>query len=294
MPNSPQDSVGHDRFFGGRRLVVLAGFFLASYLVAALAAGSSYVFLDLLDAIAAPFHGDDRSVPEAKDVPLALLESSLGLAIAPASAAVLATLAAMQTLMLVPIAGPLRIHPNGASLLASVIGAAGIAGFLTAMAAFAGVELLQQVFDIDLDQLLDRSTFGGIALAFLVWSIAGAFWCWLLRRAGRSRDPKGLDRLVRLVFAATVVELLLTVPIYVMLRKKLNCHCFSASFLSIVGGLAVLLWMCGPWTLLLLTRRHREAWSSTACTRCGYPRRGVGRLCPECGLPYPIADAAGD
>jgi hypothetical protein len=276
----------------GRRTVVLAGFFLTSFLLGVVAAGSSLVLIDALDALAAPWHGTARRVPEPGDLLPGLFDSWLGVAVHPFTAATLAILAAMQTLLLVPIAGPLRLRPNGVSLLPSVIGAAGIVGCLTAMLVFVAIEVLERTLDFDVGRLLDLSTLGSIALLLATWSLAGGVWYGLLRRAGRSRDPRGLDRLVRLVFAATVVELVLTVPIYVMLRKRMNCYCFAPSFLAIVGGLAMLLWMCGPWAILLLTRRRREAWSSLACSRCGYPRRAGGSRCSECGHSYPSDGAS--
>jgi hypothetical protein len=276
----------------GRRAVVLAGFFLASYLLGVVAAGSSLVLIDALDALAAPWHGTARSVPDPGELLPELVASWVGAATHPFTAAMLAILAAMQTLLLVPIVGPLRTRPNGVSLLPSVIGAAGIAGCLAAMLVFVAIEVLERTLGFDVGRLLDLSTLGSIALLLATWSIAGGIWYWLLRRAGRSRDPRGLDRLVRLVFAATVVELLMTVPIYVMLRKRMNCYCFAPSFIAIVGGLAMLLWMCGPWAILLLTRRRREAWSSLACSRCGYPRRAGGSRCSECGHSYPSDGAS--
>jgi hypothetical protein len=58
------------------------------------------------------------------------------------------------------------------------------------------------------------------------------------------------------------------------------------SFWNLVFGLATLLWMCGPWAVLLLTRGERLQWARGACARCGYPRRTDAEVCTECGARH--------
>ncbi|MGA0871929.1 MAG: hypothetical protein ACO3SJ_03560, partial [Phycisphaerales bacterium] len=70
----------------GRRAVVLAGFFLASYLLGVVAAGSSLVLIDALDALAAPWHGTARRVPEPGDLLPELVASWVGAATHPFTA----------------------------------------------------------------------------------------------------------------------------------------------------------------------------------------------------------------
>ena len=274
-----------------RRGVVLAGFFAASWTVGTLALGVAIVLVSILDALAEPWHGESSAMPVGVEVGLEwILDSALLVVETPVLFFVVTTMAVLQTMLLVPLVGPLRIGPNGWPLRVSVVGAAGIAGLATTMAIYGIVEFT----DVTLGTSMARgSAWEWHAMLLVVWTVTGGFWCWLLRRAGRSRDPRGLDRLVRAVFAATVVESILMVPLYVMLRKRLDCFCGAATFIGLCGGVAMLLWMCGPWALLLLTRRRREAWSVGACTGCGYSRLGGGDRCPECGAAYPsaVADA---
>jgi hypothetical protein len=277
-----------------RRGVVLAGFFAASWTVGTLALGVAIVLVSLLDKSAQPWHGESTAMPVGAVAGLEwIVDSSLLVVETPVLFFVVTTMAVLQTMLLVPLVGPLRIRPNGWPLRVSVVGAAGIAGLSTAMIVYGVIEFTDEFFKTSVAR---QDAWEWFAVLLAVWTIAGGIWCWLLRRAGRSRDPRGLDRLVRLVFAATVVESILMVPLYVMLRKRLDCFCGAATFMGLCGGVAMLLWMCGPWALLLLTRRRREAWSVGACAGCGYSRLGGGDRCPECGVAYPsaVADATPD
>jgi hypothetical protein len=91
---------------------------------------------------------------------------------------------------------------------------------------------------------------------------------------------------MRALVAGTAVELALGLPIYALARKKYGCYCAMATFLNLVFGIAALLWMCGPWVVLLLTRRARANWLRAACRACGYPRRSGSAVCTECGCAW--------
>jgi hypothetical protein len=126
----------------------------------------------------------------------------------------------------------------------------------------------------------------GYLTALGVWIAGGFMWYLLLSRAGSLRNPAGLDRLVRWLFAGTCVEMLLGVVCYLTVRKKTDCYCAMASFWNLVFGTAMLVWMCGPWAVLLVTRQERLSWARGACAQCGYPRRTDADLCPECGARH--------
>ena len=132
--------------------------------------------------------------------------------------------------------------------------------------------------------MLFRST------GFLVWLGGGFAWYLLLGRAGSARDPARLDRFLRWILAGTCVEMTLGTTAYLVARRKTECYCALASFWSIVLGTMTLLWMCGPWIVLLLTRTERLAWARGACRQCGYPRRTDTEVCTECGARHAPSD----
>lgn len=185
-----------------------------------------------------------------------------------------------------PIVGPARREPAGRALWPSVIAAATLGAFIVAMLFAAIVE--GAVALVSADQSTFSDAYDSIGpwiwlAALVVWCVSGAGWAFLLRRIGRSRDPGEVDRLLRLVFAGTAVELVLGLPIYLMVRKKYSCYCGMATFLNLVMGMAALCWLCGPWMVLLWTKDARRNWSRGSCRSCGYPQRSGSAVCSECG-----------
>jgi hypothetical protein len=202
--------------------------------------------------------------------------------------------AGLQVVFLSPIVGRPAVGSYGRSLLPSVIAAAFIGSLGCAMLWVALIEGLLAVVSVDSDQFGDwyGSIVGMCYLTGLaVWIGGGFLWYVLLSRAGSPRNPAGLDRLVRRVFAGTCIELLIGVLLYLQVRRRTECYCAMASFWSIVLGAATLFWMCGPWVVLLLTRKERLAWARGACAQCGYPRRTDSDVCTECGARHVPAGA---
>lgn len=185
-----------------------------------------------------------------------------------------------------PIVGRLDRSSSGRSLWPSVVAASLLGACITAML-FAGlvegglavVSADEPSFEAVLEDVWGWIWGGALAM----WIASGFLWMVLLREVGKSRDPKGLDRLLRAVFAGTAMELVLGLPIYLMARKKYDCYCAMASFLNLVMGVTALLWLCGPWAVLLFTREARRGWSREACAQCGYPRKTGSAVCTECG-----------
>ena len=202
--------------------------------------------------------------------------------------------AGLQVVFLSPIVGRPAVGSLGRSLLPSVITAAFIGSLGCAMLWVVLIEGLLAVVSVDSDQFRDwyGSIVGmGYLTGLAVWIGGGFLWYVLLSRAGSPRNPAGLDRLVRRVFAGTCIELLIGVVLYLQVRRRTECYCAMASFWGIVLGVATMFWMCGPWAVLLLTRKERLAWARGACAQCGYPRRTDSDVCPECGARHVPAGA---
>lgn len=195
----------------------------------------------------------------------------------------------IAVLFLAPITGKVRTTGDSRSLLTSVIAAVIVGALLCGMLASAAVELVFALVAADAREF--ESFFPGAFAVMtpcmlLGWAIGGFFVAMLLRGVSGSRNPNQLERVLRVIFAGTVIELVLGVPIYLLVRKKSNCECVLASFYSMCLGVAALLWLCGPWAILFLTRRARRGWQRNACQACGYPRRTDTSVCSECGTCF--------
>lgn len=194
-----------------------------------------------------------------------------------------------------PLVGPPRAASEGRSLRASVIGASVMGGALGVGGVLVVMQAVQLVLgtDLDIDAPFPGSGDGPVlASIFAVWALAGAVWMYLLRAAAKSRDPNGIPRLLRILLGGTVVELTLSVPLYLLARRRESCICDLSTFFSIVAGTGVLIWMCGPLAVLWFTRGYRRGWRRGACPKCGYPRHTASPACSECGHAFPPAEGA--
>jgi hypothetical protein len=203
--------------------------------------------------------------------------------------AVMAAWAGTQVAFLSPLVGPPRVESQGRSIVPSVVVAALLGSLGCALLWVAVIEGIYAFVSDGTDAFNTRYGIvvgSGYLTALGVWIAGGFMWYLLLSRAGSLRNPAGLDRLVRWLFAGTCVEMLLGVVCYLTVRKKTDCYCAMASFWNLVFGTAMLVWMCGPWAVLLVTRQERLSWARGACAQCGYPRRTDADLCPECGARH--------
>jgi len=192
----------------------------------------------------------------------------------------------LATAFVAPIVGPVETAASGRSLASSVLAATLIGSAICGLLFATFVEMVLVALSSDASDFAARHAKADAMIwlgALAVWAASGGVWFAMLRRVGRSRDPSALDRMLRAVFAGTAVELVLGLPIYLMARKKLDCYCTTATFLNLVFGTTALLWLCGPWAILLVTREARRNWARGACTACGYPRRSGAAVCSECG-----------
>lgn len=116
-----------------------------------------------------------------------------------------------------------------------------------------------------------------LLVSWVLWSIAIAAFM----RRGQPLDR--FHRLTGLLFAGTLIELVLILPLEAMVRRKADCNCTTGSFQSLLGGFTAALWLLGPTAFLVLLRR-RSSWWARHCQRCGYEKApGAVDRCPECG-----------
>ncbi|MAB83938.1 MAG: hypothetical protein CMJ24_10990 [Phycisphaerae bacterium] len=205
-----------------------------------------------------------------------------------------------QVLFLLPIV-PMRMSPGRPSSLTSSIFIAGfVAGILTLGLAMGMISLVQLIGGgLDSSSLSVFPYVGPYGAAFLdadAWEsaeylipvsflvVSWLLWCIPISRFLRRGQPLDrFGRLTGLLFAGTLLELLLLIPLEAMVRRRADCYCGTGSFQALVGAVLAAIWLLGPGIFLLLARRH-PAWWKTHCQRCGYTRaRGAASRCSECG-----------
>lgn len=209
--------------------------------------------------------------------------------------AIAAVWATLTVAFLAPITGRVQLLQHGRSLRSSVAVAVLMGSVICGLimgALIEGVLALMTSTEEEFYALQRLSAIAVISAVIGAWIVGGALWAFFLRRSASSRNPAGLDLLLRRILAGTAVELVLGLPIALLIRRRSECYCSTATFFNFAFGTAALLWICGPWSVLFLTRKARANWSRTACASCGYPRRSGGSECSECGQAFAAIDTA--
>jgi hypothetical protein len=95
-------------------------------------------------------------------------------------------------------------------------------------------------------------------------------------------------RMYRLLLAGTWLELLVTVPVNVAVRKRTTCYCDEGTFFSMTIGITMIFWTFGPGVaLLFFSIKRRSEYPEGVCQHCGYDLRGlIEPRCPECGTGF--------
>lgn len=94
--------------------------------------------------------------------------------------------------------------------------------------------------------------FAAIGVPWLFWLVLFGFvwvgeWLTLFRR------------MYRFLVAGTFLELAITIPIDVQVRKRTSCYCGEGTFFALIVGLTAIFWTFGPGIVLLfLTRRMQR------------------------------------
>lgn len=134
----------------------------------------------------------------------------------------------------------------------------------------------------------------GFIIAVACFVVSWILWSILIMKFMRRGQP--LDRMTRLtglLFAGTLIELILILPLEAMVRRRADCVCQTGSFQSLLGGFVAALWLLGPVAFLILLRR-RSSWWARHCQRCGYGKDQIaGDRCPECGWRWNSATPKG-
>jgi hypothetical protein len=185
-----------------------------------------------------------------------------------------------QTLFVLPLVRPPQTAQYGKSLTLSFILAAVIASLCsTALIAF----VYSFVVSIFLDASHTDDIIGDlfIVLVCCSWIVWSALLLLFVRR--KNKDARQLVRWTGWLFAGSLVEFLLSIPLTIMVARRSDCYCETGSFFSLVFSLIASFWLFGPCLLIVLFWRKRP-WCKDHCLSCGYPRKvGGAKVCSECG-----------
>ncbi len=195
-------------------------------------------------------------------------------------------LVALQGVFLIPMfrRRPPREH-RGKSLTASLLVAGALAGALT-MGIGGGVLELIGLIGLPESTSLDKDDLWVIPLAML--GVGWVLWSLLLVIFVRGIwADRTLGRLVGLLFAGTLIETIVILPLDVMVRRRTDCYCGTGTFMALSFCALATLWLTGPGVVIaLLSHRHRR-WRDDHCGKCGYPKGpSPGPVCAECGSEW--------
>ena len=131
----------------------------------------------------------------------------------------------------------------------AAVGVAFAAALLTA-------GLVYSILDLFFTDILDSPVFSGCIIIpiplvlWLLWSVI--FWVYL-----RQKDSfTWSGRIIRGLIAGSILELFVSIPIFV--TRQDDCYCARGSYTGLVFGVTALLWAFGPGVFLLFLReKHR-------------------------------------
>ncbi len=172
-------------------------------------------------------------------------------------------LSVLQAIFVLPVARPRPKAARGKSLVATLLLAAMLAALLLGGIAAAVAHVLQD--DVHRESFLFVGLFV-FASSWVIWSVLLVRY--VLRDKTSSREEI-LTRLAHQLFAGTVVEALLTIPLDLMIRQRESCYCGTGPFLSYVAGFTVGVIVVGPAMVLpTIMRRHARRYVDH-CDECG-------------------------
>jgi hypothetical protein len=176
---------------------------------------------------------------------------------------------------------PVRRKPMWLTVVAGAL----VAGALT----FGLIATGMSLFDVwnTATKAIGGHIFWAVLVTWAAWLVVfGVMWTgeWL----------GGFKQIYRVICAGTWLEILITIPIDVQVRKRTDCWCGEGTFFALVAGGTVALWSFGPGLVLLfLTRRLQREGYFSLCGKCGQDLTGVTeKRCPRCAARIPKGQRA--
>ena len=185
-----------------------------------------------------------------------------------------------QVVFVIPLVKPPTLSIYSKSLNLSMLLAAFFGGVCTFVLVTALFSLMTTIF-LDFpkqDAISEPFFFYFLATSWVIWSTL--LFIFVKRKP---KDARPIVRLTGGLFAGSLVELLLAIPLTVMVAKRSNCYCETGSYFALVLSTFASLWLFGPFMVILLVWRKRP-WGKDHCLSWGYPRKVTESVvCSECG-----------
>jgi hypothetical protein len=202
-----------------------------------------------------------------------------------------AVVTALQAVLVQSVRRPVAVRERGSGLWASILVAALAIGTLWLAAVLAVVTAVYLWRTGGVDWMTRVVDWGGgtwwVLLTPLVmgWAVATPLLVAFCR--GKRREA-ALSRVATRILQGTAVEVMAIIPLEVMVRRKTNCQCDTATFwaLTLCGTVGVV--VAGPAVLLGVLCKRRARWYRGRCEACGYDMSGLrgAERCPECGCGW--------
>lgn len=170
------------------------------------------------------------------------------------------------------------------ALVSAIIAGAGAAALLGGLVAL--FWSIPRVIAGGKDNDYYLATFGSAAAAMLLgWIVGTPLVLAFMRKHGHS---EGLSRWASRLFLGTTIEAAAAIPMDVMVRKKTDCYCNEATFMTLIICWAAGAFALGPVVFLVPFSRRRKRWYAGRCEVCGYDMSGcmTADRCPECGAGW--------
>ncbi|MEN0019619.1 MAG: hypothetical protein AAF747_01910 [Planctomycetota bacterium] len=190
----------------------------------------------------------------------------------------------LQVLALLPLRAPSKSNRGWPVAISVAVFGLVVAGLTTTLVA--------GVYAVADEYRIDRELTGALWEWWVLFTVLGSHWLvvtpllWVYSRR-LSRDS-AVRRLSRVVFAGSIIELALLIPLDVMVRRKTECYCWSPSMYGLVFTAAIATFAFGPVAWLPLAAKRRSRFDRTHCSSCGYDMTSTldADRCPECGARW--------
>jgi len=185
-----------------------------------------------------------------------------------------------QLIFVLPMVKPPQLTIGGKSLVCSIVIVSGIAATMT-------LALYGLVHSLVISIMMNTPKQDGIS-EFFFWLFLGVSWVvWstglLIYVHRKNKDPGTLVRVTSGLFAGTLIEFLLSIPLTIMVERRTNCFCDSGAFIALCFSFLAAVWLFGPCMIVVVVWRKRP-WIKDHCFNCGYPRKTTSSgVCSECG-----------
>jgi hypothetical protein len=188
-----------------------------------------------------------------------------------------------QTIFILPLVRPPSSTFYGKSLKLSILLTSVVASVCTFALVVFVYSLVTTIFlDFPKQDSISQEFFWFfLGCSWIVWSVLLLVF---VQRGNRDTNP--LVRMTGFLFAGSLVEFLLSIPLTIMVGRRSDCYCETGSFFSLIASFIAALWLFGPFMVILLFWRKRP-WCKDHCLSCGYPRKvATSDVCSECGRAY--------